>query len=54
MSVLLPIQNPSGNPKSLTVEDMKIKRFEDIEAWQLATELTSEVYGLTKKATLNL
>ena len=29
---------------------MKIKRFEDIEAWQLARELTRKVYGLTKKA----
>ena len=29
---------------------MKIKRFEDIEAWQLARELSRMVYGLTKKA----
>jgi len=29
---------------------MKIVRFEDIEAWQLARELTRKVYGLTKKA----
>ncbi len=28
---------------------MKIKRFEDIEAWQLARELTRKVYELTKK-----
>jgi four helix bundle protein len=28
---------------------MKIKRFEDIEAWQLARELARKVYGLTKK-----
>ena len=28
---------------------MKIERFEDIEAWQLARELTRKVYGLTKK-----
>ncbi len=28
---------------------MKIERFEDIEAWQLARELTQEVYRLTKK-----
>jgi len=28
---------------------MKIERFEDIEAWQLARELTCKVYGLTKK-----
>ena len=28
---------------------MKIERFEDIEAWQLARELTREVYRLTKK-----
>jgi four helix bundle protein len=27
---------------------MKIKRFEDIEAWQLARELTGKVYCLTK------
>lgn len=30
---------------------MKIERFEDIEAWQLAHELTRKVYGLTRKAT---
>ena len=28
---------------------MKIERFEDIEAWQLARELTRNVYRLTKK-----
>ena len=28
---------------------MRIERFEDIEAWQLARELTLKVYGLTKK-----
>ena len=28
---------------------MRIERFEDIEAWQLARELTHKVYGLTKK-----
>ena len=28
---------------------MKIERFEDIEAWQLARELTRKVYQLTKK-----
>ncbi|MEC4679658.1 MAG: four helix bundle protein [Nitrospirota bacterium] len=28
---------------------MKIERFEDIEAWQLARELTRKVYGLAKK-----
>ena len=28
---------------------MKIEQFEDIEAWQLARELTSKVYSLTKK-----
>jgi len=28
---------------------MKIERFEDIEAWQLARELTQQVYHLTKK-----
>ena len=28
---------------------MKIERFEDIEAWQLAHELTRKVYRLTKK-----
>ncbi|PIP08205.1 MAG: four helix bundle protein [Syntrophobacterales bacterium CG23_combo_of_CG06-09_8_20_14_all_48_27] len=28
---------------------MKIERFEDIEAWQLARELTRMVYCLTKK-----
>jgi len=29
---------------------VRIERFEDIEAWQLARELTHKVYGLTKKA----
>ena len=29
---------------------MKIERFEDIEAWQLARALTHKVYCLTKKA----
>lgn len=28
---------------------MKIERFEDIEAWKLARELTQKVYELTKK-----
>lgn len=28
---------------------MKITRFEDINAWQLARELTQKVYGLTNK-----
>jgi four helix bundle protein len=28
---------------------MRIERFEEIEAWQLARELTREVYRLTKK-----
>ncbi len=28
---------------------MKIERFEDIEAWKLARQLTQEVYSLTKK-----
>ena len=29
---------------------MKIEKFEDIEAWQLARELTRKVYNLTKKS----
>jgi len=29
---------------------MRIERFEDIDVWQLARELTRKVYGLTKKA----
>jgi four helix bundle protein len=29
---------------------MKIERFEDIEAWQLARKLTRKVYRLTKKS----
>ena len=29
---------------------MKIERFEDIEAWQMARELTRKVYRLTKKS----
>ncbi|MBU4425108.1 MAG: hypothetical protein L6406_14010 [Desulfobacterales bacterium] len=28
---------------------MRIERFDDIEAWQLARELTGKVYGLTKR-----
>ncbi len=28
---------------------MRIERFEDIEAWQLARELTLKIYGLTRK-----
>lgn len=28
---------------------MKIKRFDEVEAWQLARELTRKVYELTKK-----
>ena len=28
---------------------MIIERFEDIEAWQLARQLTCKVYNLTKK-----
>ena len=32
---------------------MGIDRFEDIEAWQLARELTNKVYSLTKKAGFN-
>ena len=29
---------------------MKIQRFEEIQAWQLARELTRKVYQLTKKS----
>ena len=29
---------------------MKIERFEDIEGWQLARELTQQVYSLTKQS----
>jgi four helix bundle protein len=32
---------------------MKISRFEDIEAWQLARELTRMVYRLTQKQTFS-
>ena len=31
---------------------MKIKRFEDIEAWQTGRELTHLIYGITKKGKL--
>ncbi len=34
---------------TLKDEGMRIERFEDIEAWQLARELTCKVCGLTKK-----
>ena len=36
--------------RDLREEHMRIERFEDIEAWQFARELTCKVYGLTKKA----
>jgi len=29
---------------------LKIERFEDIEAWQLARELTRKIYRLAKKS----
>jgi hypothetical protein len=29
---------------------MRIERFENIEPWQLARELTQKAHGLTKKA----
>jgi four helix bundle protein len=32
---------------------MKISRFEDIEAWQLARELTQKIYFLTKKTSFS-
>ena len=35
--------------KGFLDEMMKIERFEDIEAWQLARVLTQKVYRLTKK-----
>ena len=31
------------------LKNMKIERFEDIDAWQLARELARKVYRLTKK-----
>jgi four helix bundle protein len=34
----------------LNGKGVRIERFEDIEAWQLARELTYKVYGQTKKA----
>jgi four helix bundle protein len=34
---------------SLEEKRMRIERFEDIEAWQLARELARKVYDLTKK-----
>ncbi len=33
---------------------MKIERFEDIEAWQLARELTKEIYVITAMETLHV
>ena len=30
-------------------KSMRIERFENIEAWQLARELIRKAYGLTKK-----
>ena len=31
---------------------MKVQRFEDLEAWQLARELTNQIYTITKKETI--
>jgi four helix bundle protein len=31
---------------------MKIQRFEDLEAWQVARELTSQIYTVTKKESI--
>jgi four helix bundle protein len=37
----------NGKPETKRV--MKIGRFEEIEAWQLARELTKKIYNLTRK-----
>ena len=31
---------------------MKIQRFEDLEAWQIARELTNQIYTITKKESI--
>jgi four helix bundle protein len=31
---------------------MKIQRFEDLEAWQIARELTNHIYTITKKESI--
>ena len=36
-------------PGNWNRNSMRIDRFEDIEAWKLARELTRKVYALTKK-----
>jgi hypothetical protein len=48
--VLFTYLNLNGSSKSQIGDSMKIERFEDIDAWQLARELTRKVYELTKKA----
>ena len=31
---------------------MKVQRFEDLEAWQIARELTNQIYTITKKESI--
>jgi four helix bundle protein len=31
---------------------MKIQRFEDLEAWKIARELTNQIYTITKKESI--
>jgi four helix bundle protein len=39
----------TGDFEPATESSMKIQRFEEIKAWQLARELTSKIYCLTNK-----
>jgi four helix bundle protein len=45
-------QRETGNGQRATGNDMKIGRFEEIESWQLARELTKKIYSLTSKGKL--
>jgi len=40
----------NAEPRTHNGKRIRIERFKDIEAWQLARELTRKVYGVTKKA----
>jgi four helix bundle protein len=39
----------TGNSRLETSEGMKIQRFEEIKAWQLARDLTKKIYALTNR-----
>jgi len=43
------MSNLNNGFKSVKGRRMRIKRFEDIEAWQLARVLTRKIYALTRE-----